>query len=195
MYEEILKVFIALLVIINPIGNLTIFVGIASGLSAKKRIFIVNRAMFIASILLFLFLFLGNHIFRLFNIGIDSFMIGGGLILLIIAIIYVLDIHTRADPNIEDDVAAVPMATPFLVGPGTITTTILMVSNYGLLITLIGAIAALISVWIILRFSNQVYRFLGVHWSAVMSRVMGLFVAAIAIEFIKKGILSMISGN
>jgi multiple antibiotic resistance protein len=193
MINEIIKVIISLFVIINPIGNLTIFVGMASGLSAKKRIYIVNRAMFIASILLFLFLFLGNAIFNLFNIGIDTFMIGGGIMLLLIAIIYVLDIHTRSHEDIEDDLAAVPMATPFLVGPGTIATIILLTTNYGWLITLIGSLIALISVWAILRFSNQVYRFLGVHWANVLSRVMGLFVAAIAIEFIKRGILDIIA--
>jgi len=190
---SIIEAFIALFVIINPIGNLTIFVGLAKGYSAKKRTQIVNRAMFIASVLLVIFVFLGHTIFQLFGIGMDSLMIGGGIILLIIAVIYVLDIHTRNDPNIEDDLAAVPMATPFLIGPGTITSAILLVTNHGILITLIGSMLSLIVVWAILRFSNQVYRFLGIHWAGVVSRVMGLFVAAIAIEFIKGGVLSIMN--
>ena len=194
MYDEILKSFIALFVIINPIGNLTIFIGLAKGLDAKKRTHIVNRTMAIASVLLIFFLFLGAAIFKLFNIGMDSFMIGGGIMLLIIAIIYVLDINTKTDPNIEDDIAAVPMATPFLIGPGTITSAVLLVSQYGILAPVLGAVGALLSVWIILRFSNQVYRFLGVHWASILSRVMGLFVAAIAIEFIKQGVLNIIRG-
>ncbi len=191
MYDEIMKSFIALFVIINPIGNLTIFVGLAKGIDAKKRTHIVNRAMGISSVLLIFFLFLGASVFKLFNIGMDSFMIGGGILLLIIAIIYVLDIHTNSDPNIENDIAAVPMATPFLIGPGTITSTVLLVTQYGILPTLLGAAGALVAVWAILRFSNQVYKFLGVHWASVLSRVMGLFVAAIAIEFIKGGILTI----
>lgn len=194
MFDEILKSFIALFVIINPIGNLTIFIGLAKGLDAKKRTHIVNRTMAIASVLLIFFLFLGAAIFKLFNIGMDSFMIGGGIMLLIIAIIYVLDINTKTDPNIEDDIAAVPMATPFLIGPGTITSAVLLVSQYGILAPVLGAVGALLSVWIILRFSNQVYRFLGVHWASILSRVMGLFVAAIAIEFIKQGVLNIIRG-
>ena len=137
MFNEILKSFITLFVIINPIGNLTLFVGIARGISAKKRIDIVNRAMVISTILLFVFLFLGQIIFNFFNISLEGFMIGGGIILLLIAIIYVLDINTRSHPNIEDDLAAVPMATPFLIGPGTITSVILLVSEYGIIITVI----------------------------------------------------------
>jgi len=193
MYEEIIKSFIALFVIINPIGNLTIFVGLSKGLDAKKRTKIVNQAMSISTILLLLFLFMGPAIFKLFDIGIDSFMIAGGIILLIIAIIYVLDIHTRDHDKVEDDIAAVPMATPFLIGPGTIATVILLVSNYGILNPLIGAIAALLAVWIILRFSNKVYKFLGIHWATILSRVMGLFVGAIAIEFIKNGVMAIIN--
>jgi multiple antibiotic resistance protein len=195
MFESItpiMKSFISLFVIINPLGNLTIFIGLAKGLDAKKRTCIVNRAMWIASLLLILFLFFGNSIFKLFNIGINSFMIGGGVVLLIIAIIYVLDIHTKRDPHIEDDIAAVPMATPFLIGPGAITTAVLLVTEYGILPTILGAAGALVAVWVILRFSNQVNDFLGVHWAGILSRVMGLFLAAIAVEFMKNGIINII---
>lgn len=190
--SPILKSFIALFVIINPIGNLTIFIGLAKGLDAKKRTDIVNRSMWIASVLLVFFILVGSSVFRLFNIGMDSFMIGGGILLLLIAIIYVLDIHTNKDPNIENDIAAVPMATPFLIGPGTITSAVLLVSQYGILLPLIGAAGALVAVWLILRFSNQLYKFMGPHWASILSRVMGLFVAAIAIEFIKGGVLSIL---
>jgi len=194
-YETIKNVIMAfsmLFFIINPISNVMLFVGMAQGLSAKKRVHIVNRAMGIASILLFVFLFFGNMIFKLFGIQIASFMVGGGLILLAIAVLYVLDIHTRAHADVEDDLAAVPMATPFLVGPGCITTTILLVNSMGMWITLAGALMALVSTWIILRFSNQFYRLIGVHWANILSRVMGLFVAAIAIEFIAEGIKGLI---
>jgi multiple antibiotic resistance protein len=196
MYLDLLnavtKSFIALFVIINPIGNLTMFIGLAKGLNAKKRTHIVNRAMWIASLLLVFFIFTGSAVFKLFNIGMNSFMIGGGILLLIIAVIYVLDIHTKTDPKIEDDIAAVPMATPFLIGPGTITSAVLLVSQFGILGTVIGAAGALVAVWIILRFSNQLYNFLGPHWASILSRLMGIFLAAIAIEFVKNGIINII---
>jgi len=86
MYDEVVKAFITLFVIINPIGNLTIFIGLSRGLSAKKRVKIVNQALSIATILLILFLFLGLQIFAFFGINVESFEIAGGIILLLIAI-------------------------------------------------------------------------------------------------------------
>jgi len=189
--DEILKSFLVLFVIINPIGNLTIFIGLSHGMSIRKRIRVVNQALIIATILLFIFLFFGVRIFNFFSIGLDSFQIAGGIILLIMAVIYVLDIHTRNKHKGEQDLAAVPMSTPLLIGPGTITSTIILVSQYGLWITFIAAILALLCVWIIFSFSTKLYKFLGPHWSIVISRIMGLILAAIAVEFIKNGIMGL----
>jgi len=190
IYQQILKSFITLLVIINPIGNLTVFMGLSRGLDTKRRAKLVNEILFVASILLFIFLFFGTRIFNFFNIGLDSFQIGGGIILLIIAITYLLDIHTGIHKH--KDISAVPMGTPLLIGPGTITSTLILVSEFGILITFIGAIFALLAVWLILRFSGQIYRLIGPHWAMVTSRIMGLVLAAIAVEFIKNGILTVI---
>jgi len=190
MEQEILKAFITLFVIINPIGNLTVFIGLSKGMDAKKRKQIVNEILFVASILLFAFLFFGMYIFRFFNIGLDTFQIGGGIILLIIAISYLLDIHTGIHKH--KDISAVPMGTPLLIGPGTITSTLILVNEFGVFITFVAAIFALLSVWLILRFSGQIYRLIGAHWSMVASRIMGLVLAAISVEFIKTGIISVI---
>jgi len=190
MQQEILKAFITLFVIINPIGNLTIFIGLSKRMDAKKRKKIVNQILFVAAILLFAFLFLGMHIFNFFNIGLDTFQIGGGIILLIIAISYLLDIHTGIHKH--TDISAVPMGTPLLIGPGTITSTLILVNEFGVLITFIAAIFALLAVWLILRFSGQIYKLIGPHWAMVASRIMGLVLAAIAVEFIKTGIISVV---
>ncbi len=190
MQQEIIKAFVTLFVIINPIGNLTVFIGLSKGMDAKKRKHIVNQILVVASILLFAFLFFGMYIFSFFGIGLDTFQIGGGLILLIIAISYLLDIHTGIHG--QKDISAVPMGTPLLIGPGTITSTLILVNEYGILITFIAAIFALLAVWLILRFSGQIYKLIGPHWAMVSSRVMGLVLAAIAVEFIKTGIISVI---
>lgn len=190
MYHEILKSFITLFVIINPIGNLTIFIGLSRGMDAKRRLKIVNQILFVASILLFLFLFFGEYIFNFFGIGLDSFEIGGGIVLLIIAITYLLDIHTGIHKH--RDISAVPMGTPLLIGPGAITSTLILVNEFGVIITFIAAIFALLAVWILLRFSANIYNLLGAHWSMITSRIMGLILAAIAVEFIKTGVVSVI---
>jgi len=190
MRQEILKAFITLFVIINPIGNLTVFIGLSKGMDAHRRKKIVNEILFVAAILLFAFLFFGTYIFSFFNIGLDTFQIGGGIILLIIAISYLLDIHTGIHGH--KDISAVPMGTPLLIGPGTITSTLILVNEFGILITFIAAVMALLGVWLILRFSGQIYRLIGPHWSMVASRIMGLVLAAISVEFIKSGIISVV---
>jgi len=190
MYQEILKSFITLFVIINPIGNLTVFIGLSKGMDTKKRTIIVNEILFVASILLFAFLFFGRYIFKIFSIGLDTFQIGGGIILLIIAIMYLLDIHTGIHK--QKDISAVPMGTPLLIGPGTITSTLILVNQFGVLITFIAAVFALLAIWIILRFSGQIYKIIGAHWAMVASRIMGLVLAAISVEFIKSGVISVI---
>jgi len=190
MYHEILKSVITLFVIINPIGNLTVFIGLSKGMDTKRRIKIVNEILFVASILLFAFLFFGMYIFDFFGIGLDTFQIGGGIILLIIAITYLLDIQTGIHKH--KDISAVPMGTPLLIGPGTITSTLILVSEYGILITFIAAVLALLAVWFILRFSGRIYKLIGAHWAMVASRIMGLVLAAISVEFIKSGVLSVI---
>lgn len=190
MQQEIIKSFITLFVIINPIGNLTVFIGLSRGMDAKKRLRIVNEILFVASILLFTFLFFGVYIFDLFNIGLDTFQIGGGIILLIIAISYLLDIHTGIHKH--KDISAVPMGTPLLIGPGTITSTLILVNEFGILITFIAAVFALLAVWLILRFSGNIYKMVGAHWAMVVSRIMGLILAAISVEFIKMGVISVI---
>ena len=194
MFEDIVKSFITLFVIINPIGNLTIFIGLSQGLSAKKRIKIVNQALSIATVLLFIFLFFGLQIFNFFGINVESFEIAGGIILLLIAIVYVLDIHTRKNKSTDEDIAAVPMSTPLLIGPGTITSVIILVNQFGVIVTLLAAMPALLCTWIIMRFSNKIYKTIGAHWSLVISRIMGLILAAIAIEFIREGIVNIVKG-
>ena len=187
MIDELLKSFITLFVIMDPFGNLPILISLMKGMKEKERTKNIYRAVLVASILLFIFLFFGVYIFKFFNISINSFIIAGGIILLVVGIQYVLGLRFLKEKSI--DIASVPLGTPLLTGPGVITSTIILVNEYGMLITAIAAIATLAATLIILRFSSHIYRLIGEHWSNVLSRIMGLILAAIAVEFIRKGIL------
>ena len=190
MLDELLKSFITLFVIMDPFGNLPIFISLMRGMKESERIKNVYKAITVASVLLFIFLFFGVYIFKFFNISINSFIIAGGVILLIIGIQYVLGLKFLREKSY--DIAAVPLGTPLLTGPGVITSTIILVSEYGMLITAIAAVATLIATLIILRYSTFIHKLVGEHWSNVLSRVMGLILAAIAVEFIRKGILGVL---
>ena len=90
------------------------------------------------------------------------------------------------------DIGSVPIGTPLLTGPGVITSTIILVQNYGIWIPFIAAILTLCITWLIFRYSTAIYKFIGEQGSEILSRVMGIILAAIAVEFIRKGILGFI---
>jgi multiple antibiotic resistance protein len=151
----------------------------------------INRAVFVAGLLLFVFLFFGLRIFGFFNINLDSFQIAGGIILLIIGILYVLGITNKFVKHHGTDLS-VPIGTPLLTGPGVITTTIILVKENGIFVAVSAAFLVLISTWLILINSPRIYRVLGEHWTNVISRVMGIILAAIAVEFIADGVLNIL---
>ncbi len=188
MIEEIIKSFVILFVILDPIGNIPIFISLTKGMKAKEISHNIHRAIIVASVVLFIFLFLGIKIFEFFRITTESFLIAGGIILLIFSIFYVLGIQVVKGHHKGADVASVPLGTPLITGPGTITTTIILVGEHGILITLIAAIIALFCTWLILRYSNYLYKILGKSGSNIITRIMGLILAAIAVQFIIKGI-------
>lgn len=188
----IIETFVALFVILDPIGNLPLFIGLTKGMPTKEIRKNVHRAVVVAGVLLFVFLFFGLKIFGFFGINVNSFQIAGGIILLIIGILYVFGTSLKYVKSHGNDLS-VPVGTPLLTGPGTIMTTIILVNENGIWVTAIAAFLALLSTWYVLHNASRLYKVLGDHWTNVISRVMGIFVAAIAIEFIIDGILSIIS--
>lgn len=190
--EKLLEAFITLFVIMDPIGNLPLFTSLTKGMPIKEIKRNVNRSVFVAGTLLFIFLFFGIRIFDFFGINLNSFQIAGGIILLVIAIFYVLGISFKLIKSHESDLS-VPIGTPLLTGPGVITTTVILVKEQGMVITVIAALLTLLSTWVIMLNSTRLYKILGEHWTNIISRVMGIILAAIAVEFITRGILSIAS--
>lgn len=195
MISEVLKAFITIFVIMDPFAAVPMFLGLTRGLPRKEIKENVINAISVAAIVLFLFLFFGTGILNLFNIGIDSFIIAGGVILLILGILAVLGMKFIKEKTHEYDVASVPLGTPLITGPGVITTTIILVNTYGYTITIIAAVASLVCMWAFLFFSARIHRIIGEHWSRVLSRVMGLLVSAIAVEFIRRGVMAIITNG
>jgi len=105
---------------------------------------------------------------------------------------YVLGMPLNASKSGSADLS-VPIGTPLLTGPGVITSTIILVKDNGVFITVIAALLTLTATWLVLMFATKLYKILGEHWITIISRVMGIIVAAIAVEFISQGVLSIIS--
>ncbi|MFH1071848.1 MAG: MarC family protein [Nanoarchaeota archaeon] len=185
---DLLKAFFVLFVAMDVPGNIPLFITLTSRMEHQQRKKSIKVAVFLASILLLLFLFLGNQILKVFNIQIDDFKIAGGIILAIIGIKVVLGLRLSEKRAEKYELAVVPMATPLVTGPAVITTVIILVDQYGLIVALISACINLLIAWFVLNKTDIFFKFLGRQGSDVLSRIFGLILVAMAIGFIRGGL-------
>jgi multiple antibiotic resistance protein len=187
-FYDLLKSIIALLIIVDPLGNIPLFITMTEGMNYKEKRRVFNLASIAAFILLLIFAIIGHSLLTLFGISLYSFMIAGGILLLIIAIKILIYGGWREKELSPESVGIVPIAFPLLVGPGAITTTMVLLRTAGLYVTIIAVFIVFILVWIALYFIDRIYSLLGKTGSDVIARIMAIFIAAIAIEFIIDGI-------
>ena len=184
----LLRVTVGLFIIVDPIGNLPIIVGMTSNLDRSARRKAFRTASYTATALLLLFALIGRELLNLFSISIYSFMIAGGILLFIISMEILIRGEWKAKGLEAEDLGVVPIAFPLLVGPGAITVTIVNLQLYGILYALSSVIIVMAITWFVLNSSEKIYGFLGRKGSAVIARVMAVFVAAIAIQMILDGL-------
>lgn len=190
--EGLLEAFVTLFVIMDPIGQVPIFISLTKGMPLVEIRKNVDNSVMVAGVLLFVFLFFGLKIFDFFNINLNSFQIAGGIILFIMGISYVLGISYKTTKPHSHDIS-IPIGIPLLTGPGVITTIIIIVKDEGVFTAVIASLLALLITWVILVNSLRLYRTFGDHWINVISKVMGIILVAIAVEFITKGVLNIIT--
>lgn len=187
---ELLKAVIALFIIVDPIGNVPIFISLTENMRKDERKSAFYTATWVALALLLAFALAGQQVLNVFGISLHSFMIAGGLLLLVLAINILLfggwkEKEKMVSPK---SVGAVPIACPLLVGPGAITTTILILQTSGIVVTLIAVAIIFALIWVILRLIEPIYKVLGETGAAVIARIMAIFIAAIAVGFVINGI-------
>jgi multiple antibiotic resistance protein len=190
--SELTRAFVALFIIVDPFGNIPIFVGLTENITDAQRKKTYNTAILVGFALLLVFSFTGQEILSLFGLSIYSFEVAGGILLLIIAIrILISGFHESTES--PESLGAVPIAIPLLVGPGAITTTIFNLQSYGTIITIAAVVIVLALTWVILRFINGFYKVLGKTGAIVIARVMALLIAAIAVQYILTGVTHFIA--
>jgi multiple antibiotic resistance protein len=202
-YAEYIKIFIGLLAIINPFGAIPLFISMTADQSSSQRRKTIDMVALGVSIILLIALFFGELLLRFFGITIDSFRVGGGILVLLMAIAMlhaktslIRQTDEEAQESIDkESVAIVPLAMPLLAGPGAISTVILAahkstgVAHY-MIITL-GIVLLSLVVWGVLRLSPWIAGRIGATGINIFTRIMGLILTAIAVEFIAAGIKGM----
>lgn len=197
----IIQSFVALFVIINPVGNVPAFISLLDRFRESERQEMIKRAVFIAMITLIIFTLIGNLIFQVLGINVYSFRIAGGILLLIISIEMLFGRKTRTETTekIADEVeqereniTITPLAIPLLTGPGAITTGIVFFgyaeSILSKVILIVNIILVFLITYAILSRYSIVYKIFGRTGVRVIRRVMGLMLSSIAIQFIILGI-------
>jgi len=179
----VLATAIQLFAIMNPVSAVPIFLSFTSQLENHERQKIVNTATTIVIALLFIFSLFGLLILEALKVSVASFKLGGGILLLVLAI-DMLGGLSRSKSVELDEVAVVPLATPLLVGPGTMTTLIVLSGTQAIINVLIGAVIAAAGVYLTLRFSPLLVSLLGKNGVQAVSRIMAVIIAAIAAQMI-----------
>lgn len=191
MIEKLFLAFIPIFVAVDAIGVLPIFVSLTHGIKKKEKPKIILQSIITALCLAIGFIFLGKAVFSFLNITVGDFMIAGGLILLCIAIIDVTNPgKKRRIPSSE--LGAVPLGTPLIVGPAVLTTSLIIIGEYGLYPTLIAILVNVLLAGLIFSFSDILIKLLGESGSKALSKITSLLLAAIAIMMMRKGFLQIL---
>ncbi|MET0240315.1 MAG: MarC family protein [Sphingobium sp.] len=207
MTELFLSAFITLFVVIDPPGCAPIYASLTNGATAEQRRSMALRAVGIAAGILLVFALAGQPLLRLFGIGLDAFRIAGGMMLFLIALEMVFERRTerREDraqkiqdtPEVED-VSVFPMAMPMIAGPGSIATVMLLMGQAGTRTgraVVLGALAAnLLLMTAALLAAGPLMRMLGQKIEAVITRILGVLLAALAVQFVIDGVKGALVG-
>jgi MarC family membrane protein len=193
MEHTFLSAFVLLLLVLDPFGNLPIFISVMSAVAPERRRAIVLRELAIAFAVLLVFMVSGGEFLRLMRLSERSLEVAGGVILLLIAIRMIFD-GTAQDfapaPGDAREPLVFPLAVPLIAGPSAMATVLLLASHQpGRLPEWIAALTAAMAVsGALLLAAGRIRRWLGASMVAAMEKLMGLVLTAIAVEMILAGL-------
>ncbi len=201
MLSLFISAFVTLFVVIDPPGCAPIYASLTRGVSAQHRRAMALRAVLIAAVILLIFALWGRNLLHVLGIELHSFRIAGGIMLFMIALDMVFERRTqrredRAQKIIEtpevEDVSVFPMAMPMIAGPGTITTVMLLMGQADGIqqraIVLTAIAANLVLMIIALLSAGAIMAVLGQKIEAVITRLLGVLLAALAVQFVIDGL-------
>jgi len=192
--QEFGLTFVPLFVAMDAIGILAILVPLTQDMKVGERSRVVRLAMLTALGLGLGFVAIGKGIFLFLGIEVADFLVAGGLILFLLAakdLITGKMVDTQASVG-ADMLGVVPLGTPLVVGPAVLTTLLILVDQYSIIIVIVSFIINLAIAWLLFAQANRVVAFLGQGGVRATSKIVSLFLAAIAIKMIRQGILGIL---
>jgi multiple antibiotic resistance protein len=205
--DALLSAFVTLLLVVDPLGLVPTFVAVTDGLPPRSRRHVALRACIIATVVLAGAALGGDWLFRMVGITLPAFRIAGGLLLFSIASEMVLGVRIErqskaAEQALEEhvrNIAAFPLAVPLMAGPGAITATVLIAGRAGgsptALALLIGVICVVLAIcYVAFLAGGRLARALGTTGNVVLSRLLGVLLAALAVQYVIDGIRTVLAG-
>lgn len=187
-FTEVFSVTLILFSVIDILGAIPLIIVIKK---RDGRIY-AEKATIISAVLMVLFLFLGQSILMLFGLDVSSFALAGAIVIFIVAMEMILGITLiKDDPDASGSGSVVPLAFPLIAGAGTLTTILSLRAVYSELNVLIGILVNLVFVYIVLRSSTWLERVIGKSGFAVLRRVFGVILLAIAVKIFKSNMFSV----
>ncbi len=203
LLSELANLVLAIFVIVDPFAVVPVFLTITEHAPQQLRERTARKAALIAFSILLFFAVFGLVLFDFFGITLPAFQIAGGILLLRLGLAQLSADRTRVRPEEtaesrdKEDVSVFPLATPLLAGPGAISTVVLLASNEspsplrtGMVVVAIAV--ALILSYLMLRFASRLYKILGKTGLNLLTRIMGILLTAISIQFIINGLSAVV---
>ncbi|MBY5943672.1 YchE family NAAT transporter [Photobacterium rosenbergii] len=201
-----LQFFVGLIAAVNPVGIMPIFVSLTGHMSPEERNKTALTANLAVAVILTVSLLAGQLLLDMFSISLDSFRVAGGLLLLTIAFSMMSgklgedkqNKQEKSESISREQIGVVPLAMPLMAGPGAISSTIVYGSRYPGMSSTIGIAVTIVAFafccWLLFRAAPIIVRFLGQTGINVITRIMGLILAALGIEFIANGLRALFPG-
>ena len=202
MLPIFLNSFVLFFITIDTIGNLPFFISLTEGAKIKKKNQIAIKSVIYAFFILILFAYLGKYLLDALGVSLDSLKIAGGIILMFIAIDILFEkrkkrrekkVEAALDEKTFDEIIIFPIAIPFIAGPSTLATIILLMGNYAesinlQIVVIVALIAALIVSLLLMIGTNFTTKYIPPQILHATSRVFAFILAALATQFVIDGI-------
>ncbi|NVD07108.1 YchE family NAAT transporter [Vibrio sp. JPW-9-11-11] len=201
-----LQFFLGLVAAVNPVGIMPVFVSLTGHMTQEEKNKTAVTANLAVAIILVVSLMAGQMLLDMFSISLDSFRVAGGLLLLSIAFSMMSgklgedkqNKQEKTESISREQIGVVPLAMPLMAGPGAISSTIVYGSRYPGMFDTMGIIFTIVvfalSTWLLFRSAPLIVRFLGQTGINVITRIMGLILGALGIEFIANGLRNLFPG-
>jgi multiple antibiotic resistance protein len=193
-YEIYLTCFISLLVAINAPGVLPIFISFTVDIPEQRKKIALQSSL-TAFLVSAGFMLLGAIVFQAIGITVHDFMVAGGILLLVFSIVDIVFPESKARHVASATLGVVPIGTPLLAGPATLTTTLVLLGNYGFLPVIVSLVVCFILAWLILYKAEFIMKLIGANGALAFAKIASLLLAAIAVKLIRSGLVELLKAH